>query len=343
MNLLILGGTRFLGRHLAEIALARGHRVTLLHRGRSAAGPAELLPEAEHRLADRDDEAAFTAALAGGRWDVAIDTSAYVPRQVRSAVAALAGRVAQYQLVSSISVYAGHAAAPLTEASPLAMLADPLTEVVDGSTYGGLKVLCEAAAVRGFGEAATLVVRPGLIVGPHDPTGRFSWWVRRIVRGGTVLAPGEPEAPVQFIDARDLAGWMLDEAGRGGSGAVNLTGPATPLTMRGFLDTACATLNPAATLAWRDEQALLAAGVAPWMELPLWLPAAQASLHKASIERALARGLHTRPLAHTLADTAAWLATLPGADAVMPPPLPGGPPRPQPGLDPAREAVLLAA
>ena len=177
LNLLVLGGTRFLGRHLAAQALARGHRLTLLHRGLSGAG---LFPEAEHRIADRDGDLAL---LAHGKWDAAIDTSAYVPRQVRALAQRLAGRVEHYQLVSSISVYAGFSAAGTQEDAPLQTLPDPSTEVATGATYGGLKALCEQVAVQGFG-GRCLLVRPGLLVGPHDPTGRFTWWLRcRPARG----------------------------------------------------------------------------------------------------------------------------------------------------------------
>jgi 2'-hydroxyisoflavone reductase len=341
MKLLILGGTRFLGLHLALLALARGHGVTLLHRGRSAAATQPLLREAEHRVADRDDPRAFAAALGDARWDAVIDTSAYVPRQVRLAAGLLASRTAHYQLVSSISVYAEDAPPPLTEDSPRASLAEPDTEQITGATYGGLKALCETAAQADWAGSQLLVVRPGLIVGPHDPTGRFSWWMRRMARGGQVLAPGDPAAPVQFIDVRDLAAWMLDQAEQRATGVVNLTGPAAPLTMGGFLETTRQVLGPSATLVWRDEATLLAAGVAPWTELPLWLPAAQSTLHRCSIAKALSRGLKTRPLAETVADTAAWLATLPGAFDLMPPQPAGGPARPAPGLDAAREADLL--
>jgi 2'-hydroxyisoflavone reductase len=167
--------------------------------------------------------------------------------------------------------------------------------------------------------------------------------VQRLLRGGEVLAPGDPGAPVQFIDARDLAAWMLQRAEAGGTGCFNLTGPVGGTTMGEWLETARAVLNPSATLTWIDEATLLAAGVAPWMELPLWLPAAQSALHQTTIERARASGLATRPLAQTLRDTAAWLATLPGSEPVMPPPAAGGPTRPQPGLAAAREAELLAA
>ncbi len=325
MKLLILGGTRFLGRHVVEQALAAGHQVTLLHRGKSNAG---LFPQAEHRIADRNGE---LSALQGGTWDACIDTNAYVPRHVLAVAALLAGRVGQYQLVSSISAYddAGYdAATGPHEESPLARLADATVEAVTGETYGGLKVLCEEAAQQAYGERC-LVSRPGLIVGPHDPTGRFTWWPQRLMRGGEVLAPGDPSTPVQFIDVRDAAAWMLLQAERGTAGVFNLVGPAQPLTVGGLLQAARDTLNPGATLRWVDEAWLLAQGVQPWSDLPVWLPQAQAGMHRTDIHRALATGFTSRPLSQTLTDTAAWahgLATPAGV-----------------GLTPEREAKLLAA
>ena len=334
MKLLILGGTRFLGRHLAELALARGHTLTLLHRGRSAPG---LFAQAEHRIADRDGD---LAALASGHWDAAIDTSAYFPRQVRSMVAALDGRVGHYQLVSSISVYAAFAGPGTAEEAPLITLPDPEVQQVTGATYGGLKALCEEAALAGL-PGRCLVSRPGLIVGPHDPTGRFTWWVKRLQQGGEVLAPGDPKTPVQFIDARDAAAWMLLQAERGHTGVFNLNGPDTPLDMGGLLTTAQATLNPTATLTWVDEDFVLAQGVAPWSDLPVWLPQASAAMHQVDVTRARACGLVCRPLADTLRDTATW-----AADQQAPPAQPGaaaGPARPAVGLAPEREATLLQA
>ena len=330
MKLLILGGTRFLGRHLAEQALAAGHALTLLHRGQSNPG---LFPEAEHLIADRDSH---LRVLAGRRWDAVIDTCAYLPRQVHSAAALLAGQVGHYQLVSSISVYAGWQAAGNAENAALATLHDPDVQVVDSSSYGGLKALCEQAATAGFGAAHTLCVRPGLIVGPHDPTGRFTWWVQRLQRaadGSAVLAPGDPAAPVQYIDVRDLAAWMLAQAESGRSGVFNCTGPAQPLTMGGFLDTARRTLAPAARLVWVDESQVLGAGVQPWADLPVWLATPEHGLHRTVIAQALATGLRTRPLADTLLDTAAWCAHAPAV----------APGRPAVGLAPEREAALLAA
>jgi 2'-hydroxyisoflavone reductase len=334
MKILILGGTRFLGRHIAQQALEAGHELTLLHRGRSNA---TLFPEAEHRIADRDGD---LGALRGGSWDVAIDTSAYFPRQVRQLAAALEDRVSQYQLVSTISVYAGFDTPDTTEDAPLAQLSDPTVEKVTGETYGGLKVLCEAAAEEGF-PGRCLVSRPGLIVGPHDPTGRFTWWVQRYERaaaGEAVIAPGDPAGPVQFIDVRDLAAWHLRQAELGATGICNVTGPEEPLTMGAFIDALRATLQPAARPLWVGEDFLLAQGVAPWSDLPVWLPRAQAALHQTNIDRALLAGLHCRPLAQTLADTAAWAGSAP----TVVPAAPGAPARPPVGLAPEREAALLA-
>jgi nucleoside-diphosphate-sugar epimerase len=333
MKLLILGGTRFLGRHLAQQALDAGHRVTLLHRGRS--GP-DLFPHAEHRIADRDGD---IAVLAEGTWDAAVDTSAYVPRQVRAVATALAGRVGQYQFISSISVYASFARAGMDENAALQTLADPTLETVSGETYGGLKVLCEEAARAGFG-ANCLIARPGLLVGPYDPSGRFTWWVLRIARaadGSEVLAPGDPAAPVQFIDARDAAAWLLRQAEQGGGGTFNLTGPRLPSTFGEFLTTTCAALAPAARLTWIDEACLLAQGVAPWTELPVWLPRDSSGLHQVSIDRALATGLQCRLLEQTVVDTAAWAATQGTVPAAG-----DGPGCAAIGLAPERESALLA-
>lgn len=336
MRLLVLGGTRFLGRHVAEQALAAGHRVSLLHRGRSGAS---LFAQAEHLIADRDGD---LGVLAHGRWDAVIDTSAYVPRQVRAAVAALRGRVAHYQLVSTVSVYADPGAG-YDEDAPLEALQDPTTETVDGSTYGGLKVLCERALQASWPAAGACIVRPGLIVGPHDPTGRFTWWVRRCMRGGEVLAPGDPETPVQVIDVRDLAAFMMRLAENGTAGTFNAAGPARAdggtLTMGELLETARITLNPGATLTWVDEAFLLARGVRPWVDLPVWLDRANAGLATARLDRAITAGLRSRALSQTLRDTAAWAAT----ENATPAGTGSGPSRPPVGLSPEREADLLAA
>lgn len=343
MRLLIIGGTRFLGRHLAEQALAAGHAVTLLHRGRSGGG---LFPEAEHLIAERNGG----LEVLGGRrtWDAAVDTSAYVPRHVRSVAERLRGRVGQYQLVSTISVYAPASSAssgaspeaPVAEDAPLVTPPDASVEEVTGETYGGLKVLCEQGAAEAFGATTRcLIARPGLLVGPFDPTDRFTWWVQRIARGGTTLAPGAPSQAVQFIDARDAAAWLLTQAEAQSEGIFNLTGPGQTLTMQQMLETMRSALGSTAQLAWVAEPFLLAEGVAPWTDLPLWLPAAQAGLHRTDIGRALASGLRLRPLAQTVLDTEAWASRRAGAPAAT---NPAGPPRPPVGLEAAREAALLA-
>ena len=333
MDLLIIGGTRFLGRHLAGQALADGHRVTLLNRGRSGPG---LFPEAEHLVADRD---ADLSVLTGRQWDAALDTCAYFPRQVRALAGQLAGQVGQYQLVSSISAYAGFAHPGVNEDSPVIQLDDTESATtITGDNYGGLKVACEQAALDGFGSAC-LVARPGLIVGPHDPTGRWTWWVQRLLRGGEVLAPGDPDTPVQFIDARDIAAWMLHQAEQAHQGVFNLSGPDSPLTMGDWLAGMHAALASTAHFTWVDEAFVLGQGVQPWSDLPVWLPRENEAMHEVDCTRARDSGLVCRPLAQTALDTAAWLATLAAAPAVAT----GGPPRPSVGLAPEREAALLAA
>ena len=338
MKLLLIGGTRFVGRALATQALERGHRLTLLHRGRSNAA---LFPEADHRIADRDGD---LSVLGNDTWDAVIDTCAYLPRQVRRSAGLLAGRVGNYQLVSTISVIADFSRCGLTEDAPVCTLPDPDTEVIDGETYGGLKALCELALREALPDRCD-VVRPGLIVGPHDPTGRFTWWLERMQRGGDVLCPDDPSAPVQFIDARDLAAFMLDRVEAGLRGVVHATGPLEPLTMGQLLAAMRDLLHPGARLHWVDEALLLDQGVAPWTEMPLWVPRASAGLHALNLSRARADGLQCRPLVETLRDTLAWAlqaaaeapaTSAPGAST-------SGPARPGVGLDPAREHALLRA
>ena len=300
MKLLILGGTRFLGRHVAELALARGHQLTLLHRGQS--GP-DLFPQAEHRRADRDGD---LQALARGEWDAAIDTSAYLPRQVRAMADCLGGRVGHYQLVSTISVYAEFAASGTTEDAALQTLADPTVQTVTGETYGGLKALCEAEASSGFA-GRCLVNRPGLLVGPHDPTGRFTYWPLRMARGGTVLAPGRPDRPVQCIDARDLAAWCVQLALLRKAGVFHGVGPAG--TMADLLQACQASTDAETQLVWCDDASLLRAKADPWTGLPLWIPEADpdfGGMLLASDQRAVQAGLTTRPWNDTARDTLAW-------------------------------------
>jgi 2'-hydroxyisoflavone reductase len=308
MRLLILGGTVFLGRHVAAEALARGHQLTLYTRGLHGA---DLFPEAEHVHGDRAD----LAPLRGRGWDAVIDTSGYEPAIVAASASLDAGH---YVFVSSISAYRDWPERPVTEDSP----------VYDaGDDYGALKAACErAAAAARPGRVAN--VRAGLIVGPHDSVFRLPWWVRRIAAGGIVPAPGDPRRRVQLIDARDLAAWLLDLAEGGVSGTFNGTAPPGQTTMGevleaavretardaagvrtsdGSLETAGDATGARARLRWIPDAALEAAGVEGWTELPLWLPAAFAGTWEAGTDRSQAAGLRCRPVAATVADVASWL------------------------------------
>ncbi|HSN78100.1 MAG TPA: SDR family oxidoreductase [Anaerolineae bacterium] len=300
MNLLILGGTVFLGRHLVDAALAAGHQVTLFNRGQHGA---ELFPQVERLRGDRDGG---LAALAGRRWDAVIDTCGYVPRLVRASAELLAGSVAHYTFVSSISVYRDLDQAPVDENSPVGVLADESVEEITGETYGPLKALCEHAAEAAM-PGRVLHVRPGLIAGPHDPTDRFTYWVWRVAQGGAVLAPGRPQRRVELIDGRDLADWILRMVEARRIGVFNATGPEHELLMGDMLAACRLAIGSDARFIWVDEAFLLANGVTPWSELPLWLPEADNAVMAADCRRALAAGLAFRPLTETVQDTLAWL------------------------------------
>jgi 2'-hydroxyisoflavone reductase len=304
LRLLILGGTRFVGRHLVEAALARGHTLTLFNRGQS--NPA-LFPDVEHITGDR---AADLAQLRGRSWDVVIDTCGYVPRIVRASAQALVRAAERYAFISSVSVYAEDNPRGMDEDSPLAKLADETVEEVTGETYGGLKVLCERAVQQTYAKQA-LIVRPGLIVGPHDPTDRFTYWPWRIAQGGEVLAPGDPDQPQQIIDARDLAAWLVRLVEKQHAGVFNAVGPDYALNTRRMLETCVAECNPRTQLTWVSEEFLLQAGVQPWSEIPVWVPEKECAFDTASNARAIAAGLTFRPLEETIRDTLAWARTRP--------------------------------
>ena len=325
MRVLVLGGTRFLGRAFVEAALARGHALTLFNRGRTNPG---LHAGVERITGDRDGG---LAALSGRTWDAVMDPSGFFPRIVGASARALAGSAARYLFVSSISVHAEPMPRGFDETAPVVRLADPTVEDIGGGNYGGLKALCEERVRDAFGERA-LVVRPGLIVGPHDTTDRFPYWPRRMARGGEVLAPGSPDAPTQFIDVRDLAAWMVSLLERGVAGTFSATGPGQPLTLGRCLERIAAAVGSDARLTWVSEAFLDAQGVEPWMQMPLWVHAADQSFETASIARALAAGLTFRPLEETARDTLAWERSL-GNDSRPP----------SPALRPEREGELLAA
>ncbi|MCB0907465.1 MAG: NAD-dependent epimerase/dehydratase family protein [Nocardioidaceae bacterium] len=316
MRLLVIGGTRFVGRHLVEAALAAGHEVTLLHRSATS-----LFPSARHLLADRNGD---LAVLAEGEWDATVDVCAYLPRQVRSLAEALGGRGGHHVLVSSVSVYAGLTGPDTDEDGPtFSPLGDEVTKITE-TTYGPLKVACELAARAAYGERLA-IVRPTYVVGPHDPTGRFTWWIRRMSRGGEVLAPGAPTDPAQVVDVRDLADFMVGLAADATAGVFNAVRPAQPWSE---LVEAMAQVAPTdARLTWVDGGWLTDQGV-DGSDLPLWSEGRVDWESAVSPARAQAAGLRHRPQPDTIRDTAAWATT----DDVL---VDGV------GLSPDREADLL--
>jgi 2'-hydroxyisoflavone reductase len=319
VNLLILGGSLFLGRHVAESAMSRGHAVSAFTRGRRAL-PQGVLP----LIGDRDPRnAQGLAALEGGRFDAVVDCTGYVPRVVEASSSLLAKYAERCIFVSTVSVYADVSRPGIAEDAPLARLDDPATEDVP-KHYGALKAACEDVVRRGFGERAT-IVRPGLIVGPHDPTDRFGYWPARFVHPGllgdrpaSAVVPAPRERPIQVIDARDLASFIVDLAERDAGGVYNAISPARQWTFGDLVD-ACvdvATDRPGNVAppspTWVDEATLLRFHVEPWTGLPLWIPASDADAAGFDLidtSAANAQGLRTRALHETVRDTAAWLAS----------------------------------
>jgi 2'-hydroxyisoflavone reductase len=321
VRLLVLGGTKFLGRAAVEAALARGHEVTLFNRGET--NP-ELFPEAEKLRGDRTDPGS-RRLLEGREWDAVLDPSGYIPSVVRASAEGLADSTAHYLFVSSISVYAS-LAEPVDEESPVAELGelpdDKLTE--DYSNYGPLKALCEQAVADVFGERQASV-RPGLIVGANDPTGRFTYWPHRVARGGRALAPAPPEGQVQLIDAKDLGAWLVDLSERRARGVYNATHAGRSFSE--VLEVCREVSGSDATFEWVSADLLNEHEVGEWMELPLWISDPDAvAMHEVDVSRAAAAGLTFRPLEQTVRDTLEHAATVEGV-----------------GLTPEREAELLAA
>ena len=319
MRLLVLGGTKFLGRAAVEAALARGHEVTLFNRGET--NP-ELFPEAEKLRGDRSES---LDGLRGREWDAVLDPSGYIPSIVRASAEALADSTAHYLFVSSVSVYAS-LAAPVDEESPVAELGDSPDDMLteDYSNYGPLKALCEQVVADVFAERQASV-RPGLIVGANDPTGRFTYWPHRVARGSEVLAPAPPEAQVQFIDAKDLGVWLVDLSERRAGGVYNATHPGRSWSE--VLETCREVSGSDAVFEWVPADVLNEHEVGEWMELPLWISDPDAAaMHETDVSRAVAAGLTFRPLEVTVRDTLENAATVEGV-----------------GLTPEREAELLAA
>ena len=304
-TILVLGGTGFLGPHIVNAALARGHTVTLFNRGKTHPG---LFPDVEKLRGDRDGH---LEALADRKWDAVVDPSGYVPRIVKLSTELLAPNVKHYIFISTISVYKDHNKVGADETAPVETIADPTNEDVSHN-YGALKALSEQAAEAAMpGRVANL--RPGLIVGPGDPTGRFSHWPTRMADGGEVLGPGDGSTPVQFIDGRDLGEWIVHVIETRAVGTYNAFGPAKQLTMKLLLDACNAAAGNKATITWVDAKFLDAHDVSGWSDMPAWIDAhgEYAGFGTMSNARALAAGITFRPVLDTAKDTLAWLETVP--------------------------------
>jgi 2'-hydroxyisoflavone reductase len=308
MNLLIIGGTSFLGRASAVEALRRGDKVTTFNRGRSAPD----VEGVEALRGDRDDDQAL-AQLEGREFDGVVDTCGFVPRVVGKAARALAGSAGHYAFVSSISAsgsWPGEVAQDGDEGPACASDAGP-----DDGDYGVLKRGCERAVTEAFGDRST-IARAGLILGPHENVGRLTWWLSRMARGGEVLAPGDRDRAIQLIDVRDLATYLLDSIEANTPGTYNVSAPPGNATMGSWLGDAAAAAGPDARLTWVDDEFLLTHDVESWTELPLWNPSGQGGDHvwDADTSGAARTGLRCRPVSETVRDTWAWMQ----ADDVRP-------------------------
>lgn len=307
LRILILGGTGFIGPFQIEYALSRGHKITVFNRGKTH--PAELPKDVEQLVGDRNGQ---LDALKGKQWDICIDNPTTLPAWVRDAGQILKGNVDRYVFISTISVYADTSKTGPDENSALAKYqgADPYKETLEAmkasgfQTYGPLKALSEQETEKWF-PGKSLIIRPGLIVGPRDETDRFTYWPVRIDRGGEVLAPGNPKDPVQFIDGRDLAEWTIRMAENGGTGIYNATGPAKELGIGAMLDGIKSALNSNASFTWGDAEFLKQQKVEAWSDMPVWA-GDELGMARTNISRALAKGLTFRPLADTARDALAW-------------------------------------
>lgn len=329
MKVLIMGGTRFLGRHLVEAALARNHEVTLFNRGRS--NPV-LFPQLETILGDREHDLEKLAQV-DRTWEAAIDTSGYFPRLVRLSAEVLEKSVRRYVFISSLSVYENFRKIGIDESYPVGKLEDEILEKITGETYGPLKALCEKAVQETFGEERSLIIRPGLIVGPHDPTDRFTYWPVRVARGGDVLAPQKPEAAIQVIDVRDLSEFIIERIEAKASGVYNATGPEYELTIGKLLETSKRVSGSEADIHWAGLEFLNRHKVEAWSDMPAWVPDDEEGIgfSRIDVSKAIGAGLKFRPLAETVRDTLAWAQTFPPDHEW------------RAGLTPEREAQLLTA
>ncbi|MGW4803344.1 NAD-dependent epimerase/dehydratase family protein [Kitasatospora sp. NPDC004272] len=302
MDILLLGGSKFLGRAYATEALARGHRVTTFNRGVSRTDP----PGVEAVHGDRANPDDLRRLVDGRRWDAVVDTSGQQPHDVATAARLLSGRAGHYGFVSSVHAFADWPARPVDADSPT--LDCPGDLPPDQPFANALKAGCERALAANF-DGPAAILNCGLLIGPHEPIGRLPWWLDRIARGGRVLAPGAPDRPLSLIDARDFAAFGLDLAQRRAAGRHLTTSPVRSATTGEFLDACRTATGSDAELVWTPDATLLAAEVSPWVELPLWAPATEGwhGTWQADPATALAAGLRIRPLLDTVTDTWAWL------------------------------------
>jgi len=302
MRILVLGGTIFVGRHIVESALQKGHEITLFNRNKH--NP-HIFPEVEKIVGNRDGE---LESLNGRTWDAVIDTCGYVPRIVKQSTKLLKDKTNRYVFISTVSVYKDYKENKLAESYPLATVEDKTLEKINGHTYGPLKALCERVVQEDY-KADSLIIRPGLISGPYDPTNRFSYWPFRIGMGGRIIAPGNPETNIQFIDVRDLADWIILMIEWNNSGIYNATGPNYELTMQKFLSIGSEVINNDVEYVWINDKFLLEHGVEPWTDIPLWIPYSNElkGIHNISLSKALDSGLKIRSIQETFTDTLKWV------------------------------------
>lgn len=298
MKILVLGGTKFVGRHIVNAALGMEHQITIFNRGKS--NPS-LFPQAEKLIGDRDGG---LDQLTGRSWDTIIDVNGYLPRLVADSADLLKETAENYTFISTISVYANFSKPGLNEESSLAEIADKTTEVIDGETYGALKVLCERVVEKIF-PGRSLIIRPGYVVGPHDHTDRFTSWLRRIARGGEILALGEESIPLQFIDVRDLAEFIIQRVEANDSSIFNITGPAEPLTWGELFREAKRVYASDTRFTWVSDDFIESQDL-DGQDLPMWAPPNERGVGAVNIGKALQAGLVFRPLDDSLRDTLAW-------------------------------------
>ncbi|SDH31028.1 2'-hydroxyisoflavone reductase [Sinosporangium album] len=334
MKVLIIGGTVFLGRAIVAEALRRGHDVTTFNRGVSGVDQ----PGVEAVRGDREVRADLERLVDGRQWDTVIDVSGFVPTVVSESAELLSGHARHYAFISTLSAFPDWPAEPVDETGrrhPCPADAGP-----EAGDYGFLKAGCERAVEERF-DGPSLIIEPGLIIGPYENVGRLPWWLTRMARGGQVLAPGRPVSPFQGIDARDIAVFTLDQAEKAVNDRFITTSPVGGLSFGGWLDIIAETTGSHAELVWVPDEFVLAHEVAPFTELPLWMPESGPAAHtwKASPDKAIAAGLRIRPMAETVADTWTWLRGIPEAERSFGLERLGV----HHGIDPGKEASVLAA